>query len=100
MFVSSALAGAMASFLPVSVRAETTESDTAQAPAQGQWVGDASIRPFHFHASDKALADLRRRISATRWPSRELVGDATQGVQLATMQKLALLVDPLQLAQS
>ena len=89
MFVSSALAGAMASFLPVSVRAETTESDTAQAPAQGQWVGDASIRPFHFHASDQALADLHRRILATRWPSRELVDDATQGVQLATMQKLA-----------
>jgi len=50
---------------------------------------DESIRPFHFHASDKALVDLHRRIAATKWPSKELVADASQGVQLATMQKLA-----------
>ena len=35
------------------------------------------------------LADLRRRINATKWPEREQVADASQGVQLATMQKLA-----------
>ncbi len=50
---------------------------------------DVAIRPFAFHASDEALADLRRRIAATTWPERELVADASQGVQLATMQKLA-----------
>ena len=50
---------------------------------------DTSIRPFHFNASDEALADLRRRIAATRWPEKETVADATQGVQLATTQKLA-----------
>jgi pimeloyl-ACP methyl ester carboxylesterase len=50
---------------------------------------DTSIRPFHFKASDSDLADLRRRILATRWPERETVKDASQGVQLATMQKLA-----------
>jgi len=48
-----------------------------------------AIRPFHFHASDKDLADLRRRIKATRWPEKETVADASQGVQLGTMQKLA-----------
>ena len=48
---------------------------------------DDTIRPFKFRASDAALADLKRRITATKWPSKELV--ATQGVQLATMQKLA-----------
>jgi pimeloyl-ACP methyl ester carboxylesterase len=48
---------------------------------------DDTIRPFKFRASDDALADLKRRITATRWPSKELV--AAQGVQLATMQKLA-----------
>ena len=48
---------------------------------------DDTIRPFKFRASDDALADLKRRITATKWPSKELV--ATQGVQLATMQKLA-----------
>jgi pimeloyl-ACP methyl ester carboxylesterase len=48
-----------------------------------------AIRPFTVHFSDDALADLRRRISATRWPTAETVADATQGVQLATIQKLA-----------
>ena len=51
-------------------------------------VSDA-IRPFQFHTSDEALDDLRRRIEATRWPERETVTDFSQGVQLATMQKLA-----------
>jgi pimeloyl-ACP methyl ester carboxylesterase len=48
-----------------------------------------AIRPFSFHAPDEALADLRRRINATKWPERETVTDASQGVQLATIQKLA-----------
>src|SRR3954466_6535916 len=49
----------------------------------------AGIRPFHVEVSDEALEDLRRRIAATRWPSRELVEDRSQGVQLATMKALA-----------
>ncbi|MDL2398165.1 epoxide hydrolase family protein [Rhizobium mayense] len=60
----------------------------AKAQAIGN-VSDARIRPFSFHASNEALADLRARIRATRWPERETVGDATQGVNLATMRKLA-----------
>ena len=51
--------------------------------------GDASIRPFEYRASDEELADLKRRINATRWPERETVDDQTQGVQLATSQALA-----------
>ena len=54
----------------------------------GQTARDA-IRPFHFNAPQAALDDLRRRIKATQWPEQETVSDATQGVQLATMQKLA-----------
>jgi pimeloyl-ACP methyl ester carboxylesterase len=50
---------------------------------------DAAIRPFTFHASDEDLADLKRRIAATRWPERETVDNDTQGVQLATIQRLA-----------
>ena len=50
---------------------------------------DPSIRPFKFHAPDEDLADLQRRIKATRWPDRETVIDDSQGVQLATMQRLA-----------
>ena len=48
----------------------------------------ATIRPFHVGFPEQALVDLRRRIGATRWPARETVSDATQGVQLATIQKL------------
>jgi pimeloyl-ACP methyl ester carboxylesterase len=50
--------------------------------------GDA-IRPFHISFPEEALVDLRRRIAATRWPERETVTDPSQGVQLATVQKLA-----------
>ena len=50
---------------------------------------DTAIRPFHVDVSDEALEDLRRRIAATRWPSKELVADRSQDVQLATMQELA-----------
>ena len=48
-----------------------------------------AIRPFRFTASKEALDDLRRRINATKWPERETVTDASQGVQLATIQALA-----------
>ena len=48
----------------------------------------SAIRPFTVQVSDEALDDLRRRLAMTRWPSRELVGDRSQGVQLATMQAL------------
>jgi len=47
------------------------------------------IRPFRVNFSDLELAELRRRVKATRWPEREPVPDASQGVQLATAQKLA-----------
>jgi pimeloyl-ACP methyl ester carboxylesterase len=53
-------------------------------------VSDESIRPFKVHASQASLNDLRHRISATKWPERETVADESQGVQLATMQALAL----------
>jgi pimeloyl-ACP methyl ester carboxylesterase len=47
------------------------------------------IRPFHVNVPEEELTELRRRINATRWPERELVTDISQGVQLATIQKLA-----------
>jgi len=48
-----------------------------------------NIRPFHVDIPDEKLADLRRRIAATRWPSAELVTDSSQGVQSKMLQKLA-----------
>jgi len=48
-----------------------------------------AIRPFHINIPEEALVDLRRRIGATIWPDKETVGDDSQGVQLATMRKLA-----------
>lgn len=110
--IASTLLGAIGVFLPTSGAHATTVSSvtethatsrvvTSEAPtttsggsmadtsAEGSRNGDSSIRPFKFNASDEDLADLRRRIAATRWPSKELVPDGTQGVQLATMQKLA-----------
>jgi len=48
----------------------------------------SAIRPFRAAVPEEALEDLRRRLLATRWPSRELVPDRSQGVQLATMQAL------------
>jgi pimeloyl-ACP methyl ester carboxylesterase len=50
---------------------------------------DTEIRPFQVDMSEEAIADLRRRIDAMRWPGQELVEDRSQGVQLATLQALA-----------
>src|SRR6201990_2007298 len=51
--------------------------------------GTDAIRPFHVNFPKAALDDLRRRIAATRWPEQETVADGSQGVQLATLKKLA-----------
>ena len=61
----------------------------ATATGTEQVAGKAAIRPFQFNFTDAELTDLRRRINATKWPDKEQVADASQGVQLVTMQKLA-----------
>ena len=71
--------------LTLSARAADTDT-SVKLPAGAE---DTSIRPFRVSFSDEALADLHRRVIATRWPEKETVSDASQGVQLATMQKLA-----------
>ena len=55
--------------------------------AQQTGSDQTAIRPFHVNVPEAELTELRRRINATRWPDRET--DASQGVQLATMQELA-----------
>jgi pimeloyl-ACP methyl ester carboxylesterase len=84
LFLLGLLAGAS--------HAETAPCAGTQAVASGApcpTAGEESIRPFRVHFPDADLADLKRRIAATRWPEREIVTDASQGVQLATIQKLA-----------
>src|SRR5258708_27063796 len=51
--------------------------------------GKTAIRPFRVNVPETELTELRRRINATKWPERETVTDASQGVQLATTQALA-----------
>jgi len=64
-----------------------TEAQTDVARKTGSGADD--IRPFHVSFPDADLADLRKRVNATKWPEVEQVADEAQGVQLATMQKLA-----------
>ena len=68
-----------------------SESTTAgpRAAEPGAAAEDITIRPFQVSIPDEDLDDLRRRLAAARWPSRELVADRSQGVQLATTQELA-----------
>jgi pimeloyl-ACP methyl ester carboxylesterase len=61
----------------------------APQPRSTQGADKTAIRPFRVNIPEKDLADLRRRVESTRWPEKEPVADASQGVPLATMQKLA-----------
>jgi pimeloyl-ACP methyl ester carboxylesterase len=65
----------------------TTAGPRSAAP--GAAAEDTTIRPFRVDIPEEDLDDLRRRLAAVRWPSRELVDDRSQGVQLATLQALA-----------
>src|ERR1700712_5682593 len=66
-----------------------TVTDAGSDLARQTGTGSDDIRPFHVSFPDSALVDLRRRVNATKWPEGEQVSDESQGVQLATMQKLA-----------
>lgn len=59
------------------------------AVVQQKGADPTTIRPFHISFPETDLIELRKRVQATRWPDRETVADATQGVQLATVQALA-----------
>jgi pimeloyl-ACP methyl ester carboxylesterase len=71
------------------MKTSTTIPVDTTSPQPPQGAADSTIRPFTAHIPDAALEELRERIAATRWPDRELVPDQSQGVQLATMEKLA-----------
>ena len=77
------------SVFPVYSQSNETATTHTEAATNTARSAGTSIRPFHFYAPQQALDDLRRRIAATKWPERETVGDASQGVQFATIRKLA-----------
>jgi pimeloyl-ACP methyl ester carboxylesterase len=64
-------------------------TSTAQTGGTTQAGSNESIRPFRIHVPAKELANLKRRILATKWPGKETVSDQSQGVQLSTVQNLA-----------
>src|SRR5918998_1891156 len=73
-----------------------TDTMTTAAPRPAPLPGeldaraeDSTIRPFDIDVPEEELADLRRRIAATRWPEKETVEDQSQGPRLATMRALA-----------
>ena len=68
--------------------ATVAQTSATQAGSEQAATKD-TIRPFQVNVPEADLTELRKRIEATRWPDRETVGDQSQGVQLATMQKLA-----------
>jgi pimeloyl-ACP methyl ester carboxylesterase len=67
---------------------DTVNFAVAEASSTRSPVEDRSIRPFKVQVPQAALDDLRRRISATRWPDKETVADRSQGTQLARLQEL------------
>ena len=75
--------------LVLEISSKDHSTTAAEAPAnEPSGTKDAAIRPFRVNIPQAALDDLRKRLTATRWPTKELVGDRSQGVQLATMREL------------
>src|SRR3954447_25998814 len=68
---------------------KSSKTATGAVPAPRKNVDPTAIRPFRIDVPEEHLTDLRRRIAATRWPTKELVDDRSQGVQSATIQALA-----------
>jgi pimeloyl-ACP methyl ester carboxylesterase len=69
--------------------ANATNATNATGASAAPPSNNLAIRPFRVNVPEAELTELRRRVSATRWPEREPVADISQGVQLATIQKLA-----------
>ena len=89
VFTPNRIANAFKNPKPNTTQEEGMMKATSAAQGSVQATDKSSIRPFQFTFTDAELTDLRRRVNATKWPERELVQDASQGVQLSTMQKLA-----------
>ena len=73
---------------PAQVQTTAAGRQARSAPASREAAGGDAIRPFRVRVADADLADLRRRLAATRWPDKETVADQSQGAQLARLQEL------------
>ncbi len=95
-FATSAVAGAAGfSLLSGTELARAGGSPEADAQAAAAYppkprapTGDTAVRPFRVHVPEAVLADLRRRVKATRWPDRETVSDLSQGVRLGPVNAI------------
>jgi pimeloyl-ACP methyl ester carboxylesterase len=90
-FLITAAAGALSLVLFGASRTalkETSMTSTATQPRTETATDSNAIRPFRASIAETDLTDLRRRLQATRWPSKEFVEDRSQGVQLATLREL------------
>jgi pimeloyl-ACP methyl ester carboxylesterase len=92
---ASSMLGLAVAFRPAKIGEAFTDSKIAEKgatvnrPIDTQAADKTTIRPFRVNVPDAELADLRRRISSTRWPEKETVTDESQGLPLATIQELA-----------
>ena len=86
---ASSMLGLAAAFSPQTIaqtftnsKSKTNQLEEIMTPTSAAQTGAQAnaIRPFHWNFSDAELTDLRRRVNATKWPERELVNDASQGV--------------------
>lgn len=85
----SALSVALSVSIPAPAAGQTSAKGAPAAMSASRTLGrDDNIRPFRAHVSDADVAELRRRLAATRWPDKETVADASQGAQLAKLQEL------------
>jgi pimeloyl-ACP methyl ester carboxylesterase len=88
LFFGAAAATAAAGGVGVSTLL-SNRSNAMNAALENSANGSSAIRPFSVSFPEAKLADLRKRINATMWPDKETVSDESEGVQLATVQKLA-----------
>jgi pimeloyl-ACP methyl ester carboxylesterase len=99
---ASSMLGLAVAFGPATIgdafadsKSKTTSKEDTMSESSGtkraveQTSDSNAIRPFHINFPATDIVELRGRVNATRWPERETVTDATQGVQFATIQKLA-----------
>ena len=92
---ASSMLGLAAAFMPPTIGEAFADSriagkeDTMTRTSATQATDKTTIRPFQLNVPEAELAELRRRINATRWPDRKTVTDESQGVPLATIQELA-----------